>query len=359
MIEKVRVGVLMGGVSSERQISLKSGKAVLDALKSLGFEALAVDIRMDNKRYVKDLILSYDIGLAFLAMHGPFGEDGKVQSILEELRIAYTGSGPESSALAMDKAASSEIFRRAGLNVPGHLVLDKNHRRITRPLRYPLVVKPVCGGSSIGLSIVDEPKAIKPAIDLAFEYDKRIIVEEYIQGREMTVGILDNKALEVVEIRAKNRFFDYKAKYQDSKTEYIVPAEVPSAVMRLLKDAAVRAHNLLGCSFFSRVDIILSDGFRPFILEVNTIPGFTSTSLLPKAALCAGISFPDLIFRISRAFCLIPRKKSRGLGPGVQNARTPPEGAGKPPAAAFSPWGFTDRKTKSRDTANSDELAKV
>lgn len=315
MLEGIRIGVLMGGPSAEREVSLKSGKAVLEALKSKNLEAVAIDIKGQDRNYVKDLLLSYDINLAFLALHGAFGEDGKMQAILEEMGIPYTGSGLRASELAMDKIASRKVFEAGGLNTPKYCLLDKNHKNIRDFMAlpqergkaippdkiFPLVIKPASGGSSIGLSIVDKPHALREAIETAFKYDRRVIAEEYIEGREMTVGIFEDAPLEAIEIKPKRRFFDYKAKYESGETEYIVPAPVSLEIMRLLKETALKAHNLLGCSFFSRVDIILDKINKPFVLEVNTIPGFTATSLLPKAASARGIAFPELVVRISEA----------------------------------------------------------
>ncbi len=301
IIDKIRIGVLMGGASSERKVSLKSGKAVFEALKSLGLEAVGIDIQRDDRNYVRDLLLSYDIGLAFIALHGAFGEDGRIQAILEDMGLPFTGSGPRASALAMDKLAARRIFEKEGLNVPACVVLERGRRAAVGFSDYPAVVKPVSGGSSIGLSIVDNPADLRRAVDEAFEYDRRVMIERYVRGREFTVGILDNLPLEAIEIKPKSRFFDYKAKYEDDNTEYIVPAKVSLKIMQALKSAALRAHNALGCSFFSRADIILNSEFQPFVLEVNTIPGFTSTSLLPKAALCKGITFPELVLKIAHS----------------------------------------------------------
>ena len=313
MIDKIRIGVLMGGPSSEREVSLKSGKAVFSALKSLGLEAVAIDVQREDRKYVKDLLLSYDIGLAFLALHGAFGEDGKIQAILEEMGMPFTGSGPRSSSLAMDKLTARRIFEKEGLNVPRCVVLERGRRGIGAFSDYPAVIKPVSGGSSIGLSIADNIGDLRRSVELAFEYDRRVMIEEYIPGREFTVGILDNLPLEAIEIKPKSRFFDYKAKYEDDKTEYIVPAKVPLKTMQALKSAALRAHNALGCFFFSRADIILSGDSRPFILEVNTIPGFTSTSLLPKAALCKGITFSELVLNITQSAWLTGAKNNKTL----------------------------------------------
>ncbi len=296
-----RIGVLMGGVSSEREVSLKSGKAVFEALKSCRVDAVAIDVRKPDKKYVKDLLLSYDLDLAFLALHGVFGEDGKIQRILEEIGLVFTGSGPQASALAMDKIAAHEIFKKAGLNVPECRVLNSCQQKIIDFEKFPLVVKPACGGSSIGLSIVDNPKGLRKAVAIAFKYGRKAMVEEYIEGREMTVGIFADRPLPPIEIKPKARFFDYKAKYEKGKTAYIVPAEISQVVSSSLGEAALQAHKFLGCSFFSRVDIILSKGNKPFVLEINTIPGFTATSLLPMAARIEGIDFPDLILKISES----------------------------------------------------------
>lgn len=301
MDKKIRIGVLMGGASAEREVSLKSGKAVLEALRSAGEDALAIDIKKADKNYVTDLLLSYDIGLAFLALHGSFGEDGKIQAILDQMRIPYTGSAAFASSLSMDKLSSRKIFRAAGLAVPRYFVLDRKHRRIDSSFAFPLVVKPAACGSSIGLSIIDNPKELRAAISLAFKYDRCVLVEEYIEGREMTVGIFEDKPLEAIEIRSRRRFFDYKAKYEQGQADYIVPAPVPLKTMQVLKDAALKAHTLLGCFFFSRVDIILNNKNIPYVLEVNTIPGFTATSLLPKAALYKGIPFQELVLAIAQA----------------------------------------------------------
>ncbi len=213
-----RIGVLMGGPSSEREISLKSGEAVYEALKQLGLEAYAIEIETDNPKENMRLIRARKIDCAFLALHGRFGEDGQIQSILEILKTPYTGSGVLASKLAMDKIYSRQIFEVHGLQVPRYKAIEKTayniNCKIYGNLRSPLVVKPAGGGSSIGLSIVHKERDLKQAIDLAFGFDERIIIEEYIKGRELTVGILDEKALPAIEIIPKRTFFDYEAKYQ-------------------------------------------------------------------------------------------------------------------------------------------------
>lgn len=297
-----RIGVLMGGPSSEREISLKSGKAIFDSLKSLAMDVVAIDIKTDKREENIPLILSQRIDCAFLALHGRFGEDGQVQQLMEELKIPYTGSGVSASQMAMDKISSHKIFEKNGLHVPGYTVVEKAtyDQALKTQLRFqfPLVVKPATHGSSIGLSIVDDEASYASAIELAFSYDNRVIVEEYIAGRELTVGILDDKALPVIEIIPKKRFFDYEAKYQPGMTEYIVPAQIDEEVARRVQADALIAHRMLGCFGCSRADIILNKDAIPYILEINTIPGFTQTSLLPKAAKLVGIDFSRLCLRL-------------------------------------------------------------
>lgn len=295
-----RVGVLMAGPSSEKKVSLKSGHAVLNALREAGVDAIPVIIKNDSINDNIRLLKSKNIDCAFIALHGAFGEDGGIQSILNRLKIPYTGSGVCASKLAMDKVASRNIFKKHGLDVPRSYVIKRNFYKGKSPCisSLPLVVKPASHGSSIGLSIVNSKKNIPSAIKLAFKFDKRIIIEEYIRGRELTVGILDDKALPVVEIFPKHFFFDYQAKYKKGLTDYVVPAKLPKAIAEKVKGKALLAHKLLGCSGCSRVDIILDAENKPFVLEVNTIPGFTSTSLLPKAANQAGISFNQLCIKL-------------------------------------------------------------
>jgi len=298
-----RIGVLMGGPSSEREISLKSGKAVYESLSQLGLKTLAIDIKTDSIEENTRLIKSQKIDVAFIALHGRFGEDGQIQELLDNLRIPYTGSGVMASRLAMDKIASREIFQAHGLRVPKYKVEDKffydtNSKVHNDNLSFPLVVKPATHGSSIGLSIVDKEEGLDKAVDSAFSFDTKIIIEEYIKGREVTVGILDKRALPVIEIIPKRRFFDYEAKYQVGMTEYVVPAKLEDKISKKIQDTGLAAHKLLGCFGCSRVDMILGQGNTPFVLEVNTIPGLTQTSLLPKAAKIVGIEFAQLCIKL-------------------------------------------------------------
>lgn len=297
-----RIGVLMGGPSSEREISLKSGKAVVQALAQQGFDVTAVDITTEDPRENERLLHSLGIATAFIALHGCFGEDGQVQQLLERLAIPYTGSRPDAHRCALDKTVARDIFIRRGLSVPEGAVVTKGGGRDQgkiRALGLPLVIKPATQGSSIGLSIIDAYEALDGALEQAFKYDATVLIEKYVRGRELTVGVLMEKPLPVIEIVPKRRFFDFEAKYQQGMTEYIVPAKIPADIAARAQQAALEAHQALGCSGFSRTDII----FRPednglFVLEVNTIPGLTATSLLPKAAKVCGMEFPELCVKL-------------------------------------------------------------
>lgn len=298
-----KIGVLMGGPSSEREISLRSGCAVYEALKGEGQDVVGIDIKTDSIDENAALLKSQGIDCAFIALHGRFGEDGAIQELLERLRLPYTGSGVAASRLAMDKIASRRAFEAQGLRVPRYSSAEKGAYQsgvnVFDGLKVPLVVKPASQGSSIGLSIVREKQRLNQAMSLAFSFDKRVIIDEYIEGREMTVGILDEEALPVIEIIPKKEFFDYEAKYKPGLTDYQVPAKIDRESAEKIKAAALSAHKLLGCFGCSRVDMILQEGGNlPFILELNTIPGFTATSLLPKAAKTVGIDFPRLCLKL-------------------------------------------------------------
>ncbi len=297
-----RVGVLMGGPSSEREISLKSGKAVLSALKESGIDAVGIDIITDNKEDNIRLLNSYNLDCVFIALHGRFGEDGSIQEILEEIDLPYTGSGVKASRLAMDKIGALNIFKAGKLYVPRSQFLERasynENKKFKNDLGLPVVVKPANHGSSIGLSIVELEQEIPAAIELAFQFDQRIVIEEYISGRELTVGVLDERALPVIEIVPKHKFFDFEAKYKAGLTDYIIPALLKPEIAEEVQQAALEAHKLLGCFGCSRTDIILSQKNIPFVLETNTIPGMTATSLLPKAARILGIDFNQLCLKL-------------------------------------------------------------
>ena len=299
-----KVGVLMGGPSTEREVSLKSGKAVCDSFQKSGIQFVAIDITTDDVESNKRLIKSHGLDCVFLALHGRFGEDGQIQELLENLNIPYTGSGVLASKLAMDKVSSHRIFQAYNLNVPKYAVVEKStyerHRLNPGDFSFPVVVKPATQGSSVGLTMVNTPDDLGRAIELGLSFDEKVLVEEFIKGREVTVRILDQKALPIVEILPKKGIFDYEAKYQPGMTDYIVPAQLGEKLTLNLQKKALTAHKILGCFGCSRVDIILREDNVPFILEVNTIPGFTKTSLLPKAALASGIDFSRLCNNLLR-----------------------------------------------------------
>jgi len=303
-----RIGVLAGGPSNERPISLESGAAVLNALKDIGVEAIFIDIK---KELTKEDIKGLGIDVAFIALHGRFGEDGTIQRMLEDCSIPYTGSGPLASGLALDKIASRELFIKNGIDVPRYIVLNKAFdytpacrqagifKKITQVFNFPIVVKPQFEGSSIGISIVKDKSGLPEAVNIAFGYGDKILVEEYIKGRELTVGILDDEPLPVIEILVKEQFYDFNAKYQSSETEYIVPAKIGESIYKRAQQTGRLAHLALGCEIFSRVDMMWDEERdRLVVLEVNSIPGFTSRSLLPKAAAYAGINFTKLCLKI-------------------------------------------------------------
>ncbi len=317
-----RIGVLMGGPSSEREISLKSGTAVFEALHNAGAQVVAIDIVSDDIQEAKRRIIGEKIDVAFIALHGRFGEDGTIQGALEDLSIPYTGSGVQASKRAMDKILSRSFFQAAGLATPRFAALEKSaalNTTVFFEFGFPLVVKPAANGSSIGLTIVDASPSFMSAVTTAFEFDERILIEEYIKGRELTVAVLGDIALPVIEIVYQSRFFDYAAKYTSGLTRYIAPAHLEPVCAQAVQDAAVRAHLALGCSGCSRADIILRQDGTPFVLEVNTIPGLTTMSLLPKAARLVGTEFLDL--------CLILIKLAYEK---TKNAQTQPNVKGAP-----------------------------
>jgi D-alanine-D-alanine ligase len=297
-----RVAVLKGGWSRERSVSLRTGAAVEAALRKLGVSVLSVDV--DRNVLLRLSRLRPD--LAFIALHGAFGEDGRVQSGLEILGIPYTGSGPTASALAMDKAASKRLFEHAGVPTPAWALVDKADRsagldRAARLLRGGAVfVKPYDQGSAIGASRADTRAALSRAVDACLKISSCALVERFISGRELTVGILGPTALPVVEIVPEHAFYDYHSKYAKGGSRHLVPAPLPAAAARRAQKLALAAYRSLGCSAYARVDVLLDKRGNPWVLEVNTIPGMTATSLLPDAARAAGFSFEELVLEIIR-----------------------------------------------------------
>ena len=294
-----KIAVLMGGASAEREVSLKSGKGIAEALRQKGHEVHEVDLREENIAPV----LAVKPELAFIALHGRFGEDGGAQALLEEADIPYTGSDPQASRAGMDKMASKCFFITHDVPTPPFRLAtntqpwDRVDAAITE-VGLPLVVKPLRQGSSYGVSLAATREEAALGLAKAFDYGPQALLERFIAGREFTIGILDNAALPLIELRHRHAFFDFEAKYQDSGTERIVHPNIPPEVSEKLQELALAAHRALGCRHFSRVDMMLENDGCPYVLEVNTIPGFTEKSLFPLAAREAGISFPDLCERI-------------------------------------------------------------
>lgn len=298
-VDAKRVGVVMGGCSSEREISLKSGRAVSEALKSTGRTVIPLEVVCETEEEILRLVREHMVDVVFIAMHGGFGEDGRLQSILEKAHIPYTGPQAQASRLAMDKIASRRLFRQAGLHVPRDRVVRGSPRFWSvLGLCYPLVVKPSDQGSSIGISFVGSFAELKKAVDAALHFSPTVLIEEFIKGREVAVSVLDGKAMPIVEIISKKQFFDYQAKYEQGFTEYVVPAHLDDAVVKRAQADAVAAYRVLGCRHLSRADMIISEDNTPVLLEINTIPGFTGQSLFPRAAQAAGISFDRLCLKL-------------------------------------------------------------
>ncbi len=323
MSDEKYIVVLMGGISPEREISLQSGKAIASALS------------IDNKNVIKIIVNddmvneldNYKIDVAFIALHGYFGEDGGIQGVPESKGIPYTGSGVTASKLAMNKVETKEAFRRNNIPTPDYFTAStiQNVSEVTnsaQSLRLPLITKPVSNGSSFGISIIEEYAGIKDAIEHTGLYGREILVEECIEGRELAVSVLNEKALPVLEIKTATGIYDYVAKYKSDKTQYNIltsgddssETTLSHDVYGRVQELAVRAHSSLGCRTFSRVDMILNKDDEIYVLEVNTIPGFTERSLLPKAAAAANISFSELCNAIVNAACkhnLVPEQATR------------------------------------------------
>ncbi len=284
-----KVAVLMGGPSSERDVSLSSGESVSRGLSEAGYCVETVDVTDRNPDFPREA------EALFIALHGEFGEDGQIQEILDGIGIPYTGSGAKASAAAFDKEISKKIFKDNGISTARYETLGRDD---SRKLPLPVVVKPVSQGSSIGVSRVFDEKDWDASARAAFSFGDRIIVEEYIEGKELTVGIVGKKSLPLIEIVAPEDWYDYNAKYTKGRTRYLVPAPVGSDIADPCRDLALKAFSCMGCRGFGRVDFRMGIDGSLYVLEINTIPGFTETSLLPKAAARAGIGFAELCDRI-------------------------------------------------------------
>ena len=309
-LTRARIGVLMGGRSAEREVSLRTGQAVHRALLRRGYKAVAIDVDAS----VHQQLRTKKVEIVFLALHGPGGEDGTIQGLLEIIGMPYTGSGVRASAIAMHKVTAKALLDCHGIPVPPGTVVQagrhgkgQSHRRgpATGPpagLRWPVVVKPAAQGSTIGVTIVHRPSEWRAALRRAHEYDQEAVVESYIPGREIAVSVLGGtplpRALPAIEIVAPAGFYDYAAKYVKGRTRYLCPAPLPDSVTKRVRDLAIRTYQIVGCEGAARVDFRVTRQGRPYVLEINTVPGMTETSLLPMAAAKAGIDYDSLTERI-------------------------------------------------------------
>jgi len=329
MKDKLKIALLLGGTSPEKTVSKHSAASIYDAIKSLGYECKLINpaygerqpespadffaaedsFEISNRNYVEAVNskLFDNIDLAFIGLHGKYGEDGTIQALLELRGIKYTGSKVLSSSLCMDKSMSKILFHHYGVqtarwfSVPNNSVNPVDvEKMVENTFGFPAVIKPNDQGSTVGLTICENSSQLKDALDLSFRYSDKTIVEEYIPGREMTVAILENKTLPVLEIKPKHGVYDYECKYTTGMSEYIVPADIPKNTAEKFQSQALLAFRALGCEVYGRVDFRMGNNFEPYCLEVNTLPGMTPTSLVPKMAKAVGISFEQLVERIIR-----------------------------------------------------------
>jgi D-alanine-D-alanine ligase len=312
-----KIGVLLGGLSSEREVSLRSGEAVLAALRERGRDAVPIYVDRDLDVAVRQ----EQIEVAFIALHGRWGEDGCVQGLLEMLGIPYTGSDVLASGLAMHKAKAKELFRLHNLATPayytlrgaavaeaGSTIADDELAALHGDFGFPCVVKPLREGSSVGVAICTHLGELGPAVERALRFDDEILIERFVAGQEVSVAILDDRALGAVEIAPRDQFYDYAHKYTPGATDYFVPPRVSPERYRGILAQALRAHLALGCRGATRVDLMISDAGNEFVLEVNTLPGLTPTSLLPRIADAAGLSFGELCEQILAGASLATRR---------------------------------------------------
>ena len=322
-----KIALLLGGSSSEREVSKSSGFSIYNALKTLDYETVLIDPAygknqpkepeafFDKKDFAEVSTRNYleainsplfdSIDLAFLGLHGKWGEDGTIQSLLEVRGVHYTGSNVMASAVAMDKAMSKIIFQHFSISTPRWFMVEKRNfdpekvkKNIDEKFGYPCVIKPNDEGSTVGLTICKNAGEVDRGLEFSFKFSDRILIEDYIEGRELTVAILDNKALPVLEIKPKHGLYDYECKYTKGMSEYFVPADIPADVAKALQKDSLEAFNALGCSVYCRLDYMMTRDNNFYCLEANTLPGMTSTSLVPKMAKAVGISFEELIDRI-------------------------------------------------------------
>ena len=294
-LKNKKIGVLCGGTSSEREISLMSGKAVYEAIKKLGFDVVLIDV----DKNVATKLIKERIQIAYVILHGAMGEDGTIQGMLEIMGIAYTGCRVFSSSASIDKIISKKIFEYAKIPTAKWFTIEKN-KPFDMP-KFPVVVKPASQGSAIGVSIVKNKKEFKKAVKLAFSFEDRVLVEQYIKGMEITVGVLNGKPLPVIEIVPKGKFYDFKSKYTLGQSTHIIPARLPNKVLKKAQDIALKIFSEFMCNGICRVDMIVDKKNSIYVLELNTLPGMTKTSLFPDAAKYIGMSFENLVLEILKS----------------------------------------------------------
>ena len=294
-LKNKKIGVLCGGTSSEREISLMSGKAVYEAIKKLGFDVVLIDV----DKNVATKLVKEKIQIAYVILHGAMGEDGTIQGMLEIMGIAYTGCGVFSSSASIDKIISKKIFEYAKIPTAKWFTIEKN-KPFDMP-NFPVVVKPASQGSAIGVSIVKNKKEFEKAVKLAFSFEDRVLVEQYIKGMEITVGVLNGKPLPVIEIVPKGKFYDFKSKYTLGQSTHIIPARLPNKVLKKAQDIALKIFSEFMCNGICRVDMIVDKKNSIYVLELNTLPGMTKTSLFPDAAKYIGMSFESLVLEILKS----------------------------------------------------------
>ena len=299
----MNISILYGGASTEHRISLQTGLAVAEAIKGI-YNLKMVNLEKEISQSPHNLL---GADLVFNALHGGDGENGTIQAYLDLHHISYTGSGSKASKIAMDKNISKLIVKSLNIPTPNWILIKKDshaglklHNYKTSVFTYPYVVKPSNEGSTYGLSIVHDESELPDAIGLAGEYSDEILIEEYIPGRELTVGILGNTSLPIVEIKPDHDLFDFECKYTKGMSEYMIPAELSDSLVRKLSKDTLKIYNTIGCRHYARADFRLNEKNEYYFLEINTLPGMTSTSLFPKAANAAGLEFPDLIDTIIR-----------------------------------------------------------
>ncbi len=296
-LKRKRIGVLLGGLSVEREVSLRSGAAVYSALRELGYDAVEIDAQKD----LPAQLVEKKIEVAFIALHGRYGEDGCVQGLLESMFIPYTGSGVLASSVGMEKVFSKQIFVGQGILTPAFRAFNEASDALAAPppFAFPVVVKPSREGSSVGVHVCRTQESFQAAVEDASQYAGVLMVEEYIKGREVQGAVLDDESLGAIEIVPANEFYDYEAKYKaGSGTQYLYPAPLPPDQYRQVNDLCLAAHRALGCSGATRSDVIVAESGKIYLLEVNTLPGMTASSLLPKIAAGRGIAFGDLCERL-------------------------------------------------------------